>query len=429
MAYMRDKTGDRLDDMVVARRQDASEIPVLTRVQACSATGLSNGADAGRTYKIKHEVLRTTRRVRFAFGNFFNTGSGGETETPNDITVRFSVEDPATAARIPATFGGQRDITLKPGALAWTDWMYVPLVAGTPVYTYTYVSVAELGQKWPTYLLTHSARGEGSVASDATAAGNVSPGVFYAYTAHAAHGIAREASPAVALAGDSISVGTGDNQFGFLVRALVDNQATPVPYQRLGANGERMAQWRLPSWLRRRLLPSGTTHLICEYGINDFLYNSDLSTLQANMVGFWSETASQGIAVAQTTIGPATTSTDNWATVENQKHRTFEASRVALNNWLRDGAPLAPDGTPAAVGAAAASRAGDESHPLSVVFEVADHIETARNSGIWKVGHISNDGGGVHPNATGHAAMAQASSVGGEFPSFASWVTFETARA
>jgi lysophospholipase L1-like esterase len=87
-----------------------------------------------------------------------------------------------------------------------------------------------------------------------------------------------------------------------------------------------------------------------------------------------------GLPVFQNTITPSTTSTDSWATTGNQTPESSNAVRVQVNDWIR----TVPS-------------------PLSGYFEIADLAETARNSGIWKAGYTSD---GLHPNATGHSALA-----------------------
>lgn len=84
-----------------------------------------------------------------------------------------------------------------------------------------------------------------------------------------------------------------------------------------------------------------------------------------------------------------------------------------MNDWIREGAPVDSNLAAVAVGTTAAGtlRAGDAGHPLVGYFETADAVETARNSGKWKVDGTANKytSDGVHPNALGHQTMADAS--------------------
>ena len=64
-------------------------------------------------------------------------------------------------------------------------------------------------------------------------------------------------------------------------------------------------------------------------------------------------------------------------------------------------------GAPQAVGAVGGTvlRAGAVGHPLAGYIEVADTVESARNSGLWKAGY---SGDGTHPNTVGATAIAAA---------------------
>jgi hypothetical protein len=92
-------------------------------------------------------------------------------------------------------------------------------------------------------------------------------------------------------------------------------------------------------------------------------------------------------------------------TVANQtlsKTAAEETRRKEFNAWLRDGAPIIA-GAPVTPGTAGAVRSGTAGHPLTNWFEVADLAESARDSGKWKAGYVSD---GTHPNAVGAAALA-----------------------
>ena len=126
--------------------------------------------------------------------------------------------------------------------------------------------------------------------------------------------------------------------------------------------------------------------------------------MQADGIAFWGYLASTGKLVSQATFKPYTSSTDGWVTVENQTPGGVNPTRLAWNAWLRDGAPLIA-GAAAATGTTdpAAVRVGSAGHPLDAVLEVADALESSRDSGVWTPGYTSD---GLHPNPTGHAAAA-----------------------
>lgn len=64
-----------------------------------------------------------------------------------------------------------------------------------------------------------------------------------------------------------------------------------------------------------------------------------------------------------------------------------------MNGWLRAGAPIDPSSfAPVAIGTSGALLAGAAAHPLYAVFELADQVESARDSGLWKVLGLSGTG-------------------------------------
>lgn len=201
---------------------------------------------------------------------------------------------------------------------------------------------------------------------------------------------------------------------GFLNTAL-DGRA----WVNLSRFGEQLSGIQGASGVARYgTLPwSYVTRAIVEYGANDLgLYypltgsNTAASVLAAyldNALNHWRRLSNSGIRVWQTTITPMSNSTDGFVTTANQTPKGQEEVRVPANTWFRDGAPLVGS-IPAAAGTTdpTAVRAGQTGHPLKGVIEVADAVESARNSGKWKAPGYTSDG--VHPDATASTAMAAA---------------------
>jgi hypothetical protein len=115
------------------------------------------------------------------------------------------------------------------------------------------------------------------------------------------------------------------------------------------------------------------------------------------------------------TVLPRTTSTDSWATTANQTLPSYEANRLAHNNWLRDASPagfvaqaqaLIPyqdmvgviDATPYVE----SSPAGV---PLSATLP-ANGQQLAGMGGVWVGGSVTGDG--IHPLDAGQALMGPA---------------------
>lgn len=342
----------------------------------------------GGTARLQHTALQSCHGIVLAFGNFYNhdnSGTGTETNGPNDIVVAAAVE--AVGTRVfPVSFNGARQVTIKPGAIAFSDPMGVTISKGTEFFTRTYVSVGA-GESFPRGSdSTVFADGEGHnyaspVGADLTAVGSVAvtaDGSERVYGPYAILGYPKTPGAAsIAIFGDSIAAGSSDSDLGYIVRALGGD----YPYQRLAFPGETvdalMQQSGTTRFRRASLMEAaGITHIICEIGVNSL----GSAVVETNIQTLWSFLAGYGVPVYQTTITPKTTSTDSWATVENQTVGANEAARLSLNELIRS--------TPS---------------PLTGYFEIADLAESARDSGKWNAGYTDD---GTHPNATGSAALA-----------------------
>ncbi len=95
--------------------------------------------------------------------------------------------------------------------------------------------------------------------------------------------------------------------------------------------------------------------------------------------------AARGLKVYACTIPPhGVTSSDNYSTLVGQTTAFYEPNRVLVNDWIRT-RPV----------------------PLAGYLELADTVESSRNSGLWAVNATANwlTDDGTHPTALGHARM------------------------
>lgn len=276
---------------------------------------------------------------------------------------------------------------IQPGAFVEYEPVFVNIPKGATYFVRTLVTVTA-GGKWPygTYQgvanpLTDGVE-QGTSVTDKTTSGTVTTSNNYAYGPTSVRGRRLDGTIDIVAIGDSISFGSGDSQDRSMIVRAVNNQH---PLRNIGYPGSQVHEFTAQYASLRLRIAAGATHWIMLYGTNDLSGGKTGAQIIAALTAAYQLGATLGAEVWAGTLPPRTTSTDAWATTANQTKASSEAARLEVNNWIRT--------TPA---------------PLAGYFEIADELETARNSGIWKAGYTTD---GVHPNQTGSAAGALAIDV------------------
>lgn len=329
---------------------------------------------------------------------FFSATSGGEGVTsrnalafplgaPGGWRARWPVKaGQVLRARIEAgptlTFAGQAVAAPTSDGHIWSDPITTPVAPGTTLTLRTHASGAWMAPTAYDWRVTGWQFGD---AYDAASLAYAFPGP----SVRPDIVVGPSAGPAVLIVGDSIIAGSGS----YLQLGARD---AGVPCYGVGTGGEQTATFLASIDAKVSGLEySMWTHCIHQHGIN----GADL----AGRVAAWQWGRSKGLRNVQTTILPATSSTDGWTTVEGQSQQWFSAAASALNAWLRDGAPLTA-GAPADPGTIAAIRAGHPDHPLDAVWDTATTAYAPGYIDRWRVPGWAGDG--VHPTATAHAGLA-----------------------
>lgn len=321
-----------------------------------------------------HYATVNARNLRAGFGNFANEWGGS-----NNITVTASLED-TNGTIYPLFFGGSRTVVIVPNGYVESDPSGFSVTKTMPFWSRTYVQMGTTG-----FVMTAGAllTGGGTTNTDFTLGGTVQPLSTFAYTPFTIRGLTDTRDVEVAGFGDSIinSVGDGtDRDNSWFTRSLGTNYGWHVSHIVLGQGSEQMTT---AVFTNRLKLARGASHAVTAYGVNDILNGKTLTQIQTAMTNFWTTLNRNGMAVMQTTITPAvTTNVGGTLAVTNQTPSAGESVRVALNNWIRT--------TPA---------------PLSGYIELADIVETSRDSGRWTPIMTLE---GIHPSTTGHVALATA---------------------
>jgi lysophospholipase L1-like esterase len=340
-------------------------------------TAFTTAVTGGQTHMTVHTPLGDIDNMQLIYGNHKSASSIDEANT-NDITVQCSLETGGVI--IPLFFQGKKTVVIAPGGIAVTDPVGITIPGGTDFIIRSFVQAD--GGAYPRGYANY-----GRVTGNIVESGTYTPNSLDGYSPMCV--IGNTTAPSILIVGDSVGDGTGDTNYtlngrsilnkGFATRAFCETKN----FVNLSRSGMQLAHYAdIRSMAIRGRLAGYAKYAIVQLGLNDMRTGGALQTAKNNALALWQTLSDKGLLVYQTTITPESTSTDSWATVENQTTKSFNPTRIAFNDWVRS--------TPA---------------PLSGYLDMADAVETARNSGIWKAAYT---GDGIHPLAAGHIAMAAA---------------------
>lgn len=142
-------------------------------------------------------------------------------------------------------------------------------------------------------------------------------------------------------------------------------------YINFGSPGE-LASDLVASHERRNFHANYCSHVICEYAANDIISSHSAATIAADLstiAGYF-----PNFSTYQTTITPMVSTSDGGSTLGGQTPYATEAVRTALNGLIRAGIS-----------------------GFTGYLEVADIVESARDSGKWKVNYSVE---GLHEDNT-----------------------------
>lgn len=368
----------------------AKENVCATRSYVDGPTNQSDGVATGQTARIQHYATVGCTNLRLLYGNW--RWNGNEQLGTDTITVKASIDDGTNI--YPVFFNGSRTVSILPGAEVLSDPVGVYFPAGTVLYTRTFVSVS-LGAKWFKYFV-YQVSGEGVADTDVTDSGSVTGGIGYCYVPSAIYGETIASSKQIAIIGDSLSgrqVSTGpDYGNPSVLQAFGPHFGSSYNVLHVGGDGESVVTFASTGGsIQRRRIIQGSTSALVIYAWTHYAQAS-LSAAQADIQALWAMLKSMGIQnIWQCTCPPYTNSTDGWITTQNQTPTTSpanEAIRVGLNNWFR----TIPS-------------------PINGIFEIADVLESGRNSGVWKPNYTTDGlhwGGGATNAAAAEAGIIAA---------------------
>jgi hypothetical protein len=402
-------------------------VPVA-HTNAFSIGSESNGTDLMATYEQSYTLTANCRNLTLLFAGL----KAGFTRCSNEFYVQASAKLTTSAGTyyVPFSFAdGGRVGRVDPGSLIATgplDLDFFTTAPAPPGITASatltirlLVYVDQSGKKWPHTRFGGSDFNETGVDKLLTGTMNTNGGSHFGPALILGSFLSTPGRPSMALFGDSIGQPLSNGPTSQLGVALPN-----IPVTNLCVAVEKGAQvYSIPDiHVHRQALASHHTNATWEYGRNSM--DQTVASLQNELLTWALRQRRRGVAACfATTIGPSTSSTDGWVTVNNQTPTVpaYDVTRNAYNNWLRDGSPVDPTTLVAVATGAAGLRAGQAGHPLAYVgcapgpnctqpgyWELADTLESARGSNKFKAGHT---GDGLHPNSTGLAAISAAFST------------------
>ncbi|WP_214010161.1 SGNH/GDSL hydrolase family protein [Ancylobacter sonchi] len=370
----------------------------------------------------RHSVACDVTEIAVRFANWFVNRIGNKMEYAVHAQTAYSIaiEYPAGTVH-PLSFGGHSQGIADAGGEICSDFLPVRIPAGAQfwvrVATYSLAPYALTTNPQNPLTGSGSMDSAGRVADRTRSNSSADPrsrsnGMWpVGILARTRHG-------GVLGIGDSIMQGVGDEHDDSDGYGLIGRAAGNHAWLNAGVSGDSLAKF-LGSCHKRLSLARYVKNIVFQHGVNG-MADTDLATLQAEMLATWMQGARfkrPGARLFQTTITPSTRSSDDFRTLEGQQAAPGfstggNGTRESLNDWLRDGAPIR-DGRPVAGGSRRASRMGDGSHPLHAVFDVADALESSRNSGKWKVNGTANwlTADGLHPNRAGYLQVRDARAI------------------
>lgn len=346
---------------------------IATRTRVPNGFAAANKQGMCRT---AHFARDTIRSLQLAFGNWYvNSTTRQETGTGGTASVQVAVEYPA-GVFAQFTFGGSFVGAIASGATGLTDVLQINIPDGAEFWIRTFwdnpagIVFSDALDMNHGEAFNVGASGIPNQVTGGTVTNAITNGAVVLLPCAI---LGQTTRNSICLIGDSRTAGGGDafsdnsHYLGHGERSL----AALTPVMNLGVSGDR-AQSFIASSTQRRALAAYCSHVVSAYGINDLANGRTSAQLLADLQtirGYF-----PAGRFVQATLEPWTTSTDAWATTANQTPAAWEAQRTALNDQIRA----------AALG--------------SKFVEVADALESARNSGRWQPGRTAD---GVHANYGG----------------------------
>ena len=374
---------------------------VATKARIPSASSTTNKQFNSRSHHIARDNI-TSLKVVLPNWWWDRGATLLEKNLGGTITYTCAIEYPSgTFTQV--KFSGSASVVAANNSSVLSDFVNVTIPSGSAFWVRVFATSATgivfgAGTVTPSAPQCDSGNGEAmnyaaSGLTDLTMGGTITPtttGNGAPYFSPSAI-VAMTRQPSVFLKGDSRVWGLGDafdssGDLGELARSI----GAVYGYINAGCSGDTIALY-LTSKANRLSLVQYCSHVLDETGINDLRAAGGNRTSAAVLTDLQTAYADYtGKRILRTTIPPASTSSDNFATLANQVLDTNQAQIAAFNNSIRAG--LAN---------------------VLRYFEVADVVESSRNSGKWIVNGTANAYtiDGLHESPTAYALVKSSGAI------------------
>lgn len=353
----------------------------------CGANVITGGSARQIMSRSKHAARDNIFGLQMAFPNWHLTSSG-ESGSGGVIAVTASVEYPSGVFH-QVTWGGSAtvsiaDLTTSP----LSDPLPITIADGDEFFVKSYQS-SLTGLVWTLARDANAGEtclyGASGVADTTMSSSTASVGGFEIYRPIMIVG--ETTKPSVLIIGDSREYGNLDipdssSDKGYAQRSV----SSMCAFSNIARSGDSAAEF-VGSHARRAALAAYFSHVYVHYGINDLDAGFTASQTASNLSAIASYFPGRQMFTA--TIEPISASTDGWTTVANQTVDSTNAGRIQLN---------------AAIRAGLAGYAG--------FFEVADILESGRDSGLWRVwAGRALTGDGIHAVPLGNQLLEDSGAI------------------
>lgn len=351
------------------------EVPVFTKASWSRYANTTSGITSSTSRRLVVATV-SAKDLKLVFQN-----SAAEVNGANVITVKASIED-SGGNFFPVNFSGSRTTTIPvDGSLVTSDPVAgLTTVKGRSYFIRVYASWTSGNINLNGVADNSSQTGEGRIDSvDRADSGAITAATNYIYTANMVLGlpVVHDPHDTVVFLGDSNMDGV--NQGGILpwednwtVSSLGAEAGRNFSYIRLSLGGSQVSIVNnVASTRRRRFFPYGSVFVIL-LGTNDLRNHVNIPTTAATVRDNLAILARELLTGGARQVWVCTLPPDTSGTNQN-------AMRVQLNDLLRS-----------------------EPNPFHGVIDLADVLETSRNSNVWVSGFNSADN--YHINDTGGQA-------------------------